>query len=143
MKLERQKPMAVSPYGRFHPILTWFRRDAVVLLLYLLLTVALTWPLTENLGGSWLATRDNDTFVKLWDQWWLQRYLDTNQSLLYTTDLFIRLGWICLITALAGQSPRYLGCWPLCLAKLMPTISPFCGLCSQQPMPLSCSYSIC
>ncbi len=92
MKLERQKPMAVSPYGRFHPILTWFRRDAVVLLLYLLLTVALTWPLTENLGGSWLATRDNDTFVKLWDQWWLQRYLDTNQSLLYTTDLFYPVG---------------------------------------------------
>ena len=70
------------------PLSAWLRHNAVVLLLYLLLTVAFTWPLVGNLGSNWLATHDTDTFVKLWDQWWLQRSQDTGQSLLYTTDLF-------------------------------------------------------
>lgn len=73
-------------------LITWLKRDGLVLLLYLLLTVAFTWPLATKLGSNWLATRDNDTFVKLWDQWWLQRSLDTGQSLLYTQDLFYPVG---------------------------------------------------
>lgn len=73
-------------------LISWLKRDALILCLYLLLTIGFTWPLVANLGDTWLATRDNDTFVKLWDQWWLQRSLDTGQSFLYTTDLFYPTG---------------------------------------------------
>ncbi len=72
--------------------ITWLKRDALILFFYLLLTIGFTWPLVANLGHNWLATRDPDTFVKLWDQWWLQRILDTGQSFLYTTDLFYPVG---------------------------------------------------
>ena len=103
------------------PLSAWLRHNAVVLLLYLLLTVAFTWPLVGNLGSNWLATHDTDTFVKLWDQWWLQHSQDTGQSLLYTTDLFYPHGldltfhsisWIVapvgwLLTPLLGRIDAY------------------------------------
>ena len=83
-----------SESGRydFLPIINWLKRDYLIILLYVLLTIGLTWPLTAKLGDNWLATRDADTFVKLWDQWWLQRSLDTGQSLLYTYDMFYPVG---------------------------------------------------
>jgi hypothetical protein len=101
--------------------LIWLRHDVSVLLLYLGLTIGFTWPLAANLGDNWLAIRDIDTFVKLWDQWWLQRSLDTDQALLYTTDLFYPVGldltfhsisWIVapvgwLLTPLLGQIDAY------------------------------------
>ncbi|MBK8905564.1 MAG: hypothetical protein IPM53_30560 [Anaerolineaceae bacterium] len=73
-------------------MIRWMRRDAVVLLLYLALTGAFTWPLATNLGDNWLAIHDTDTFVKLWDQWWLSRTLATGQPLFYTHDLFYPVG---------------------------------------------------
>lgn len=99
----------------------WFKRDALVVILFLLLTIGLTWPLVANLGENWLAIRDTDTYVKLWDQWWLQRSLDTGQSFSYTTDLFYPVGldlsyhsisWIVapvgwLLTPLLGQIDAY------------------------------------
>lgn len=112
-----QSPMI----NRQNPAIIWLRRDALILFLYLGLTLGLTWPLVANLGNNWLATRDPDTFVKLWDQWWLQRSLDTGQSLRYTTDLFYPVGldlsyhsisWIVapvgwLLTPLLGQIDAY------------------------------------
>ncbi|MCA9946525.1 MAG: hypothetical protein KC449_23755, partial [Anaerolineales bacterium] len=99
----------------------WIKRDALVIVLFLLLTVGATWPLAAHFGENWLATRDNDTYVKLWDQWWLQRSLDTDQALLYTHDLFYPVGldlsyhsisWIVapvgwLLTPLLGQIDAY------------------------------------
>lgn len=73
-------------------IVHWIRRDAVVLLLYLTLTITFTWPLAARLGENWLAIHDVDTFVKLWDQWWLQHHLDTGQPFFYTSDLFYPIG---------------------------------------------------
>lgn len=73
-------------------IVNWIRRDAVVLLLYLTLTITFTWPLAARLGENWLAIHDVDTFVKLWDQWWLQHHLDTGQPFFYTSDLFYPIG---------------------------------------------------
>ena len=121
MKLNNQTQTAVSPVGRFHLITTWFKRDALVLLLFLLLTIGLTWPLARHLGNNWLAVRDADTFVKLWDQWWLQHRLDTSQSFFYTHDLFYPVGldlsfhsisWTVapvswLLTPLMGQIDAY------------------------------------
>jgi hypothetical protein len=73
-------------------MVNWLRRDAVVLLLYLVLTIAFTWPLAARLGDNWLAIHDVDTFVKVWDQWWLQHHLDTGQPFFYTNDLFYPVG---------------------------------------------------
>ncbi len=106
---------------RQKPFITWLKRDAPILFLYLVLTFGFTWPLVANLGANWLAIRDSDTFVKLWDQWWLQRSLATGQSLFYTTDLFYPVGldlsyhsisWIVapagwLLTPLLGQIDAY------------------------------------
>ncbi len=99
----------------------WLKRDAAVFFLYLILTIGFTWPLTANLGDNWLATRDSDTYVKLWDQWWLQRSFDTAQSFRYTSDLFHPVGldltyhsisWLVapvgwLLTPLLGQIDAY------------------------------------
>lgn len=73
-------------------IVNWIRRDAVILLLYLTLTIAFTWPLAARLGENWLAIHDVDTFVKLWDQWWLQHHLDSGQPFFYARDLFYPIG---------------------------------------------------
>lgn len=73
-------------------LILWMRRDALVWLLYLALTLAFTWPLAARLGDNWLAIHDTDTFVKLWDQWWLQHSLATDQPLFYTHDLFYPVG---------------------------------------------------
>lgn len=116
-----QRQTAVSQNGRFSHIKTWLKRDWFVLLLFILLTIALTWPLLARLGDNWLAIRDRDTYVKLWDQWWLQRQIDTGQSFFYTTDLFYPIGldlsfhsisWIVtpvswLLTPLLGSIDAY------------------------------------
>lgn len=73
-------------------IVRWLRRDAFVLLLYLALTIAFTWPLAARLGDNWLAIHDTDTFVKLWDQWWLPHSRATGQPLFFTHDLFYPVG---------------------------------------------------
>lgn len=121
MKQLNHKQTAVLANGRFHSLITWLKRDYLILLLYILLTIGLTWPIAGQLGDNWLATRDVDTSVKLWDQWWLQRRLDTSQPLLYTYDLFHPIGldlsyhsisWTVapiswLLTPLLGQIDAY------------------------------------
>jgi len=34
----------------------------------------MSYPLLFKLGGDWLALRDTDTYMKLWDNWWFQNY---------------------------------------------------------------------
>ena len=69
----------------------WFvgllRRDWGAYLLYLMTTILMTYPIAFKLGTNWLAFRDSDTYVKLWDNWWLtQRQL--GDPAYYTNDLF-------------------------------------------------------
>jgi hypothetical protein len=70
----------------------WLRRDGLIVALYLLATVVLTYPLIVHLDNRWLAYRDVDTYSKLWDHWWLARTLSTGQPLNYTRDLFYPTG---------------------------------------------------
>lgn len=44
----------------------------------------MSYPLAFKLGGQWLALRDPDTYVKLWDNWWLQDYAFDGASLTFT-----------------------------------------------------------
>ena len=66
----------------------WLRRDGVVILLYVLTTIVISYPLAFKLGGQWLALRDNDTYLKLWDSWWLQEHVFNGASLTFTDLLF-------------------------------------------------------
>ena len=68
------------------------RRDGIAILLYVIVTIGLTWPLAAKFGTGWLAIRDDDTYVKLWDQWWLSHFWTTGQSFFYTNDLFYPQG---------------------------------------------------
>ena len=70
----------------------WLRRDGLIVALYLLATVVLTYPLIVHLDNRWLAYRDVDTYSKLWDHWWLARTLSAGQPLNYTRDLFYPTG---------------------------------------------------
>jgi hypothetical protein len=73
-------------------VATWLRRDGLVIMLYLLVTVVMTYPLVFHLDNRWLAYRDLDTYTKLWDPWWLMRTLSAGQPLNYTRDLFYPIG---------------------------------------------------
>jgi len=69
-------------------IKAWLRRDGVVIILYTLTTFLISYPLIFKLGEQWLALRDSDTFVKLWDNWWLQEHVFNGASLSFTDLLF-------------------------------------------------------
>ena len=71
-----------------HVIAAWVRRDLVAIVLYLLATILMTYPLLFRLGGEWLALRDTDTYLKLWDNWWLQHHAFDEPSLFFTESLF-------------------------------------------------------
>ena len=68
------------------------RRDGLIILLYLLATVVMTYPLIFHLDNRWLAYRDIDTYTKLWDHWWLGRTIRPGLPLNYTRDLFYPTG---------------------------------------------------
>ncbi len=68
--------------------LNWLRHHGLVILAYLLTTLVMTYPIITNLDGSWLAKRDIDTFVKIWDIWWLKQQAIPGESLVYTDLLF-------------------------------------------------------
>lgn len=70
----------------------WLRRDGLVVALYLLVTMVMTYPLIVHLDNRWLAYRDIDTYTKLWDHWWLVRTISAGQPLNYTHDLFYPIG---------------------------------------------------
>ena len=73
-------------------LLTWLSRDGLAMLLYALVTVLMTYPLAFKLGQNWLGTVDSDTFVKLWDIYWLEHYRSSGQSFFYVDDLFYPIG---------------------------------------------------
>ena len=82
-----------TPPGKIRRALTaWLRRDGLIIALYLLATVVLTYPLIAHFDNRWLAYRDIDTYTKLWDHWWLARTLSAGQPLNYTRDLFYPIG---------------------------------------------------
>jgi hypothetical protein len=66
----------------------WLRRDGIAIVLYLIATLLISYPLAFKLGQPWLATRDTDTFLKLWDNWWLQNLAFREPSLFFTDSLF-------------------------------------------------------
>ncbi len=78
--------------GIQHGLQAGLRRDGLVILLYGLATLIMTYPLVFKLGQEWLGSYDADTFVKLWDNYWLSNLLSTSQSPFYTTALFYPTG---------------------------------------------------
>jgi hypothetical protein len=73
-------------------IKSWLRRDGVVVILYLVTTLVMSYPLAFKLGEPWLALRDPDTYVKLWDNWWLQNLAFKGPSLAFTDIQFHPVG---------------------------------------------------
>jgi len=72
-----------------------YRTHCVILLLYLMLALALTWPLvtqiTTHIPGSPVWAFDEFTFV--WNMWWFKfSLLDLHQSPLYSDYIFYPLG---------------------------------------------------
>jgi hypothetical protein len=66
----------------------WLRRDALAIFLFLLITILMTYPVAFKLGGDWIALRDKDTYMKLWDQWWFGHALQTGLPLNFSHTLF-------------------------------------------------------
>jgi hypothetical protein len=76
-------------------MIRWLRRDGVVMLLFALATVVMTYPLILHLGGDWVTTIPEsgvDVFMKLWDIWWLGQIASGNQSPLFTSLIFYPTG---------------------------------------------------
>ncbi len=69
-------------------LINWLKRDWLVLLLYLIATIVMTYPVAVRLSGDWVASRDVDTYMKLWDQWWFAKTIAAGQSLNFTRDIF-------------------------------------------------------
>jgi hypothetical protein len=69
-------------------IKAWLRRDGIVIMSYAIATILMSYPLAFKLGGHWLALRDTDTFVKIWDNWWLQNHAFNGPSLNFTNLQF-------------------------------------------------------
>ena len=70
----------------------WLRRDGLAVLAYALVTIAMTYPIAFKLGEDWLAKRDIDTNMKVWDQWWFGRVMQEHLPTDYTRDLFYPTG---------------------------------------------------
>ena len=71
---------------------TWLRRDGKVILLFAIATIVMTYPIAVNLNGSWVASYDTDTYMKLWDNWWFTQIIHTGQPLNFTPVLFYPIG---------------------------------------------------
>lgn len=87
-----ERTLTLKKYTLLGGFKAWLVRDGLVMGLYALATILMTYPLVFNLGQNWLATFDNDTYVKLWDIFWLERSQSTGQSLFFTNDLFYPSG---------------------------------------------------
>jgi hypothetical protein len=73
-------------------LIHWLKRDGLVMLLFLIATIIMTYPVAFRLGGNWVASRDVDTYMKLWDQWWFSRAFSLGLPIHHTTDLFFPIG---------------------------------------------------
>lgn len=98
MNLPDMHKQALSPSHFGQTVLKWIRRDWLVILLYLVATAIMTYPLAFRLDGEWLAlwgipaNWDQDSQMKVWDiWWWVNRALD-GDPLFYTRDLFYPVG---------------------------------------------------
>jgi len=67
------------------------RCDWAVLVLDVLLTVILTWPVSCNMNEM-LAGHSSDPYHNLWVNWWTEKVLTEGQSLYYTDYLFYPYG---------------------------------------------------
>ncbi|RIK36452.1 MAG: hypothetical protein DCC55_27270 [Chloroflexi bacterium] len=76
--------MVILPYRRLLAPATW--RHIVVLLLYLVLTVVMTWPLVLNLTTA-IPGDDFDGWQNYWNQWWIKIALVERQQTPFVTDL--------------------------------------------------------
>ncbi len=87
------QPSTLTRRARFkRALINWLRRDALIIALYLAVTIVMTYPLILHLDNRWLAYRDIDTYSKLWDHWWFTRTLSAGLPLNYTRDLFYPIG---------------------------------------------------
>jgi hypothetical protein len=92
MRMKPDRPIDTRWSEFKHAVAAWLRRDGLIMALYLLVTVVMTYPLIFHLDNRWLAYRDIDTYTKLWDHWWLTHAINAGQPLNYTRDLFYPLG---------------------------------------------------
>lgn len=69
----------------------WLRRDWLPILLYLLATLVMTYPLVLRLRGN-LMPLTGDMYMKLWDVWWLDHLIQTGQNIFRSQELFYPVG---------------------------------------------------
>jgi len=72
-------------------IMRWIKRDGLVMLLFVMTTILMTYPLFTRLGGDWVDT-GQDIFMKLWDIWFFDRILTDGQNPFFTNLLFHPIG---------------------------------------------------
>jgi hypothetical protein len=63
------------------------RRDIFILILYVILTVALTWPMIGNMNDA-LAGSSSDVYMNPWADWWTKKVLTEGLDLYQTDYLF-------------------------------------------------------
>ncbi len=73
-------------------LITWLRRDGWVMTLYIIATLAMTYPIVFKLSGNWIASYDDDTYMKLWDGWWFSQIIHSGLPLSFTRTLFFPIG---------------------------------------------------
>ncbi len=74
-----------------HALAAWLRRDGLVIVLYLLATVVMTYPLLFQLQAG-LVSHSTDVWILAWDNWWIQHALSSGQNIFYTTFMFFPSG---------------------------------------------------
>ncbi|MEM7330839.1 MAG: hypothetical protein AAF490_02020 [Chloroflexota bacterium] len=63
------------------------KRDWGALLLYFGATILMTYPVAFKLNTNWVGFYDADTYVKLWDNWWITNQLASDTAY-FTNVLF-------------------------------------------------------
>jgi len=68
-----------------------FRNESLVILLYLIALIVMTYPLMFKLGDI-IPFHNPDTYTAIWQNWWLQQVLTQGADVNYTTHLFYPIG---------------------------------------------------
>lgn len=68
-----------------------FRNESLVILLYLIALIVMTYPLIFKLGDV-IPFHNPDTYTAIWQNWWLQQVLTQGADVNYTTHLFYPIG---------------------------------------------------